>query len=346
MTCLVVAGLVFLAVLPLVRATRCGRCDAAAAPPWRSSSRSGCCCGCSCSPTEPALEDDQQRYLWEGGLVAHRHQPLRRLARRRQGAPTAAPRSGGSPRQQARCSSGSITRGLQDHLSAGCAWLRSRRPTGIAAVQPHRLAVWCCSARICATLRCCCRLLAITGRPPLWVALYWWNPIAIKEIVQLRPHGGRAHAAGHCWRCSSRLSGGGRSRHGMLGLAVGVKIWPLLLAPLLLRPLLGRPRHACRLPRAPGTALSRCGRRRSRSAGSTQLGLRRLRRALASQRRPAAGFARDRRPAAGRPRRMASSRRAAWRASLLALAAAWSRCRSACARPIDGPLDLTRSAPR
>ncbi len=79
------------------------------------------------------------------------------------------------------------------------------------------------------------------GRSPLWLAIYWWNPLIIKEIAN------SAHmepvlmlpvlAAGYLV-----LSGRAMGVSVCLALAAGVKIWPLLTLPALWRQLIGTPR--------------------------------------------------------------------------------------------------------
>lgn len=77
-------------------------------------------------------------------------------------------------------------------------------------------------------------MLVRLGRSPLWVALYWLNPLAIKEIAN----------AGHfepllmLFVLLALLAAQMRrpmAAMGALALAVGVKVWPALLAPLILR---------------------------------------------------------------------------------------------------------------
>jgi hypothetical protein len=84
------------------------------------------------------------------------------------------------------------------------------------------------------------RMLAACGRSHLWVALYWWNPIVIKELsnslhmeFMLLP----------IVLAASLLAIRGRHIASVLALAVavGTKVWPALLLPLLLRPLSRQP---------------------------------------------------------------------------------------------------------
>lgn len=73
------------------------------------------------------------------------------------------------------------------------------------------------------------------------LVIYWWNPLLLREMYN----------AGHMdvivlpfvlgaiyWALKSRFVGAAL----LLGLAVGAKVWPVLLLPLLLRPLFSQPR--------------------------------------------------------------------------------------------------------
>ncbi len=76
-------------------------------------------------------------------------------------------------------------------------------------------------------------LLKELGRSPSWVAIYWWNPLVAKELINsahmdallLPALVGAVVLAMRSRPILSALA---------LGLAVGVKIWPLVLAPILI----------------------------------------------------------------------------------------------------------------
>ena len=91
-----------------------------------------------------------------------------------------------------------------------------------------------------ATLALILALLRDTGRSPLWSALYWWNPLVLKELTN------SAHMdavvmplvlLGLLMAARRRQIAAGLA----LVLAAGAKIWPVLLLPLVLRPLAARP---------------------------------------------------------------------------------------------------------
>lgn len=76
-------------------------------------------------------------------------------------------------------------------------------------------------------------LLRELGRSPGWIAIYWWNPLIAKEIINsahmdalLLP--ALTGAVLLAVRARPVLSAGA------LALAAGVKVWPLVLAPILL----------------------------------------------------------------------------------------------------------------
>jgi hypothetical protein len=103
-------------------------------------------------------------------------------------------------------------------------------------IAPWNLIAWrlVCLACDAATLVLLLMLLQTAGRPAIWAALYWWNPIVIKELTNSAHMDGLVMAM-----VLAALLFSARQRHiwavFMLGLAIGTKLWPMLLAPLLLR---------------------------------------------------------------------------------------------------------------
>ena len=86
-------------------------------------------------------------------------------------------------------------------------------------------------------------LLRDAGRPVLWSTLYWWNPLIVKELA----NSGHMDGIVVAFTLAALLMSA-RGRHGIalvaLSLAIGTKLWPVLLTPLLLRPLRTKPGHA------------------------------------------------------------------------------------------------------
>lgn len=187
--------------------------------------------------SEPMLEDDYQRYLWDGAVTAAGADPY------------------AVPPQAARALGPDTTLGRLA-VEGGPVIKRINHPELTTLYPPvaqaafalaHMIAPWSLTAWrglsfACdlATLALILALLRATGRSPLWSALYWWNPLILKElfnsahmdVVVLPPV-----------LLGILLAARGRSvaASASLVLAAGMKIWPVLLLPLALRPLTARP---------------------------------------------------------------------------------------------------------
>ena len=241
---LVAAGAVYLATLPLV-----ARTEQAPGHIRRYALAGVAVVGLALRllmlPSEPALEDDQQRYLWEGALVANGISPYRV-------APAAA----------AKAPEGSRLRALVAEAGAVHERINHGRLTTIYPpvaeafftvahlLGPFSLTAWrlVLLAAELATLALLIVLLDAAGLARIRAALYWLNPLVVKEVLN----------SGHMEGVLTPLVLAAmllalRARPlaaaGTLGLAVGVKVWPLLLLPLLVRPFLAAPR----------TVLAACG---------------------------------------------------------------------------------------
>ncbi len=103
-------------------------------------------------------------------------------------------------------------------------------------IKPFSLNAWRLIALACELISLCLLVLLLNAlkRPLLWAAIYWLNPLVIKELMN----------AGHMEVLLVPLLLGAlwaAMRHShiltsfLLALAVGVKIWPALLVPLYLR---------------------------------------------------------------------------------------------------------------
>ena len=188
--------------------------------------------------SEPALEDDYNRYLWEGALVANGISPYRvspvdgkaadRATRLGQLADQAGPilERINNPKLK------TIYPPVAELAFALAHWLE---PFSLKA---WRLVLLVADAGMVWLLLL---LLRQIGRPAPWVALYWWNPVVIKEVFNSGHMEGvlmLAVVAAVVLAVRQRFIAASAA----LGLAAGIKVWPLLLAPLLLRPLLSRPK--------------------------------------------------------------------------------------------------------
>ena len=187
--------------------------------------------------SEPILENDYYRYLWDGAVVAQGHNPYAY-------APQDIMRQGPSGLLGDLIEAGNKTLSRIGHKH-----LTSIYPPvaqglfGLAyAVEPWSLTAWrsLLIAGDTATFFLLLKILDVLGRSRLWVALYWLNPLVIKEGFN------SAHmepllmplVLGFVFLASQRRN---LAATVALGLAAGIKLWPALLAPLLWRSLVTRP---------------------------------------------------------------------------------------------------------
>jgi len=189
--------------------------------------------------SEPALEDDYQRYLWDGAVTANGLNPYEK-------SPDAAKAAHPQLMPLGRLARESdLVLGRINHSD-----LRTIYPPvaqGAFAVahliSPWNLTAW--RGLILALDMIAIALLLVLlrdlERSPLWVALYWWNPIVLKELYN------SAHMdALLVPLILGALALAIRKRPllatACLTLAAGVKIWPLILLPLVWRELLHKPK--------------------------------------------------------------------------------------------------------
>lgn len=194
--------------------------------------------------SHPILEDDYHRYLWDGGVTAAGLNPYT-------DAPTATSDLLTSPAEGA-----SAERRLALARDAGSTLERINHPelktiyppfAQVAFAVAHHLSPWSltawrivCLAADTATLALLLTLLSMAGRSQLWIAIYWWNPLVLKELFN------SAHMEAVLIPfvlLSLTLSLRNRPTGAMaaLALAAGVKVWPVLLVPLILRPYVATP---------------------------------------------------------------------------------------------------------
>jgi alpha-1,6-mannosyltransferase len=179
--------------------------------------------------SEPMLEDDYQRYLWDGAVTASGNNPYAV-------APKYAAAEGNDLGQVAREAGLVIHRINHSGLKTMYPPVAQAAFALAYAIKPRSLIAWRSVLLVfdLATLGLILRLLREVGRSPLWSALYWWNPLVIKELFN------SAHMEAVVLPLVlSALLFAMRKRHflatGSLALAVGAKIWPGLLLPLILR---------------------------------------------------------------------------------------------------------------
>lgn len=188
----------------------------------------------------PVLENDYYRYLWDGAVTVNGSNPYRY-------APLAV--------QQYRTGSQNIPRrlgelveragGIVEHINYP--WLRTIYPpiaqAGFALaglISPFSLMAW--RFVLMGFDLAALWLIARQRLPGAALIIYWWNPLLVKETynaghldIMLIPFLLMAAAAS------------GRKKPFMatscLGLAAGIKLWPIVLAPIAWRPLLRCPRR-------------------------------------------------------------------------------------------------------
>lgn len=189
--------------------------------------------------TQPILEDDYNRYLLDGAVTAHGYNPYSR-----------------SPDEIASATSGDP--GLQ-HIArdAGVVMERINYPlirtvyppvAQIAFAMAHWLKPWSLDAWRLVILACDLAVLGLiilllreVGRTTAWIALYWWNPVVVKELYSSTHMDVLVALAvlTALWFAVRR-----RPLASGVAVAVGIatKLWPVLLIPTLLRNWVSVPR--------------------------------------------------------------------------------------------------------
>jgi hypothetical protein len=185
--------------------------------------------------SNPILEIDYYRYLWDGAVVANGFSPYALP-------PAAVP---GSDLSMLAIQAGavferinyrelsSIYPPLAQSLFALAHWLDAWQLDGLR---------WLLLIADLSTLFLILKILRRLNYSPYWVCLYWWNPLlvtltynALHMDVLLLPF-----LMAALWLLIRQKSA---VACGALTLAAGIKLWPLLLLPFALRNLLDNPRR-------------------------------------------------------------------------------------------------------
>lgn len=195
--------------------------------------------------SNPIMEDDFYRYLWDGGVLANEMNPYTF-------APAAAFAEEHSPapdayRRLARASGHVIGRINHPDLTTCYPPVAIGIFAAAHFIGPWSLTAWRAVLLVfdIATLLLLLAVLRQVGKSSLYVAIYWWCPLVIKEgfnsahmdlailpfVIAALWLGLRPVRAWHSFAAA-----------GLLGIAVGIKLWPVLLGPLLFRPILKAPR--------------------------------------------------------------------------------------------------------
>lgn len=187
--------------------------------------------------SEPVLEDDYQRYLWDGGVLAAGLDPY-----------LYSPKTvleGGAPFQFTQLHDNAYP--IVERINHP--ELRTIYPPGAegAFALAHFISPWSLTAwrGLILVMEGLSFLLAFGmlshfGRHFSWITLYWWNPLVIKELIN----------SAHMEAVLMPLLLGGlylmlvrrlMSSSLLIALATSVKFWPALLLPLIWRQMLGQP---------------------------------------------------------------------------------------------------------
>ena len=235
---LVAAGLMFLLALPLIRKSIAAGLGGDRRLLWLILGF-GLVFRLILFASTPAFETDWNRYLWDGGVAAHGYNPYAASPDDAQGESYYY-----SLQPLAQQSGVVIERVNHSHLKTVYPPVAEAAFALAHIIRPWSLEAWralLLGAEV-VTLGLLLVLLKEAGLAPIWVALYWWNPIPVKEIIN----------TAHMEAITTPFVLGAllltlRQRHLMaatsLGLAIGTKLWPVMLAPLVLRPLLSSPRR-------------------------------------------------------------------------------------------------------
>lgn len=184
----------------------------------------------------PVLEDDYNRYLWDGAVTVSGHNPYRV-------SPQATAEDEGTPADlmTLRDQAGPVFEGINYPE-----YRTIYPPVAQAAfalshlVAPFSLDGWRATLLVLelAALGVLIAILKRFGRSPLWAALYWWNPVVIKELANsahMEPVLVLPLLAGVWMVLVSRPLWA----TGFLAVAAGVKLWPMALGAALFRRSLG-----------------------------------------------------------------------------------------------------------
>lgn len=187
----------------------------------------------------PALEDDWYRYLWDGAVTAHGYNPFAVSPDDAQGNDHA-----GGLQTVAEQSGVIIERINHSDLKTIYPPLAQAVFALAHLIAPWNLEAWrlVCLLAECLTLTLLLLLLARSGRTQVWAALYWWNPIVIKELANTA-HMEAVLMPAVVAAVLLAITGRRILATGLLGIAAAVKLWPLILAPIVLRPLWGDSRR-------------------------------------------------------------------------------------------------------
>lgn len=224
-TALVLAGTVFTALTTVIQRTN---------PDWKLMCwvvLIGLALRLVLIPSTPILEDDFYRYLWDGAVVSEGFNPYEIApyeALAGKGPPELTELARNTPLITERINHPELTTVYPPVAEMGFMvshWIK-----------PWSLFAWKVILLLAdgITLGLLLTILKHLGRSPLWVVVYWWNPLVTKEFFN----------SGHVDALMIPLVLGALlltlrrrsvSASTCLALAAGVKLWPVLLWPVVLK---------------------------------------------------------------------------------------------------------------
>jgi len=189
-------------------------------------------------PSTPILADDYYRYLWDGGVASsgidpYRYSPAEALV----AAEAKAQDSARSALGRLAVRSGTVVERVNyPNLRTPYPPLAQAAFAAAHAIGPWSLVAWrsVLLALDVVTVWLLYLVLKRTRRSPLWLALYWWSPLVVKEFFN------SAHMDGLLppllvGALLLALLGRRITACACLGLATAVKLWPVLLMPVVIR---------------------------------------------------------------------------------------------------------------
>ena len=187
-----------------------------------------------------AIEDDYNRYMWDGAVVAHGLDPYR-YAPQLFLSGVAIPTEYGAIAETGRSTLERINFANLGSLYPSVAQLAFALAYLIAPFNLDALRAVFLGAEI-ATFLLLIALLAELKFSPLWSALYSWNPLPVFTLIGVA-HVDALVSPFVLGAILMTRRGRPNAAVAMLGASARSEIWPLLLAPLVLMPLIGQPRR-------------------------------------------------------------------------------------------------------
>ncbi|MGI9407941.1 MAG: glycosyltransferase 87 family protein, partial [Hyphomicrobiaceae bacterium] len=181
-------------------------------------------------PSTPVLEDDYQRYLWDGAVSAQGINPYSVV-------PAEALETDDPALEQLAANAGLVLERV-NHPEIRTIYPPASQLFFVLAhaIEPFSLHAWRTVVLLAdgVTLVLVLALLRLVQRPLIWSAIYWWNPVIIKELANsvhmdavLMPF-----VLGAIYLATQKRP---LLATAAIGIGAGIKIWPLVLFPLIVR---------------------------------------------------------------------------------------------------------------